>query len=326
MGLWCNGSTIGSRPISRGSSPRNPINMKQITVLSGKGGVGKSSICASLAICISKTKKIICADCDVDASNLPIVLGTNQKNIITRKISTGKIAKFNINKCISCKKCIDSCFFDAIKWNKENNKPFLKDFGCEGCEVCKLVCPSGAIEMKRVYNAKIGIEKTKYGFYVVFGQLKMGQSGSGKIVSEVKKTAILNSKNAQIMLVDAAAGIGCPVMASVAGSDYCLAVTEPTPSGLCDLKRAVKMISYFNIPCGIVINKFDLNTDFVKKIYRFAEEKNIMIISKIPYDKSFCDALVNAIPVIVYNNKFKKVFFQISNFLIKKVYSSSSFL
>ncbi|RLG14934.1 MAG: P-loop ATPase [Candidatus Nanohalarchaeota archaeon] len=299
--------------------------MKQITVLSGKGGVGKSSICASLAVCISKTRKIICADCDVDASNLPLVFGVGQESMSNaREISTGNIARFNPDKCISCRKCIDMCFFDAIEWDEGTNKPALKDFGCEGCGVCQLVCPSGAVELASVKNAKIGIEKIKYGFYVVFGQLKMGQSGSGKIVSEVKKLAMSNSENAEIMLVDSAAGIGCSVIASVAGSDYCLVVTEPTPSGFSDLKRAVELISYFNIPCDIIINKFDLNADYVGQIHAFADEKGIRIISKIHYDKSFGDALVNMVPVIVYNPELEKLFCRIADFLIEKIYSSSS--
>jgi len=288
--------------------------MKQITILSGKGGVGKSSIAASLAIMLSKNHKIVCADCDVDASNLALVFGLREKDFEQwKKISTtNEKAYLNEKKCNGCKKCVDSCYFNAISWNKEKNHPVFDSFSCEGCGVCPMVCPENAISLIEVKNAKIGYGKTSYGFKVVSGQLEMGESGSGKVVAEVKKLAKEQAETAELMIVDSAAGIGCPVIASVNGSDFVVAVTEPTPSGLADLKRALEITAHFKIKSGIIINKFDLNLEFTKKIESFASENGLEIIAKIPYDKSFVDALVNLTPVIVYNHKLEILFIKIT--------------
>jgi len=275
--------------------------MKTITILSGKGGVGKSSITASLAVLLSKNKKIICADCDVDASNLALVLGVEEKDYHKwESLSTNQKAIFNLDKCNSCKKCVNACYFNAIDFS--NNKPKLKEFSCEGCGACELVCPNDAIRLENIENAKIGYSKTDYGFTVVSAQLGIGQSGSGKVVSEVKKKAKNLADGADILLVDSSAGIGCPVIASISGSDYVIGITEPTPSGLSDLQRAIQVINHFNIPLGIVINKFDVNEEFTKKIEDFAKKENITILNKIPYDKKFVDALVNLKPIVVYDN------------------------
>jgi len=162
-----------------------------------------------------------------------------------------------------------------------------------------------------VNNAKIGYGITKYGFNVVAAQLEVGQSGSGKIVIEVKKLAESLGKDAEIMLIDSAAGIGCPVIASVSGSDYVIAVTEPTLSGFSDLKRVLAMVNQFRIPYGIIINKFDINAEICIEIERFVNERNVEILAKISYDRSFIDALVNLEPIIVYDKKYQKVFNEI---------------
>lgn len=291
--------------------------MKTITVLSGKGGVGKSSIVASLAVVLSEKNRIVCADCDVDASNLSLVLGAEQKE--WKSISTNQKFVFDLKKCNSCRKCIDSCFFSAIDW--VDNKPQLKRFGCEGCGVCKIVCPQDAVNEIDVENARMGYSKTRYGFDVVSAQLNIGESGSGKIVSEVRKKAMHLAGDADILLVDSAAGIGCPVIASVTGSDYAIIVTEPTPSGFSDMKRALEVVNHFKIPYGIVINKSDINVEYTKEIESFIKEKNAEIIAKIPYDKTFVGALVNMTPIILYNSKFKPVFEGIAEKVIKKVMS-----
>lgn len=289
--------------------------MKKITIVSGKGGVGKSSITASLAIALSRQKKIICADCDVDASNLALVLGIKKMNK-EWKLKTSQKAVFDLNRCISCKKCYDYCYFNAIEWY--NNKPKLKEFGCEGCGVCALVCVKKAIKLVDVANAKLGYAKTKYGFKIVSGQLEIGESGSGKIVAEVKRLAVQNAKDADIMLIDAAAGIGCPVIASIAGSNYVIAVTEPTPSGFSDLRRVLDVVNHFKIKHGLIINKYDINKNFTKNIEDFAKKNKIKILAKIPYNKDFVNALVNLTPIIIYNPKFEHLFNKIINNIIIK--------
>ena len=284
--------------------------MEKITILSGKGGVGKSSITASLAVELSKNHKIICADCDVDASNLALVFGTETKN--WEKLSTNEKAVFDLEKCSKCKKCFHTCYFNAIKWE---DGPVLKPFSCEGCGACTLVCPENAITLEPVYNAKIGHSKTKYGFEVSSAQLKMGESGSGKVVSKVKELAEKLGKDCEYMLIDAAAGIGCPVIASVVGSNKVILVTEPTSSAFSDMKRAMEMVSYFQPKMFCVINKYDLNPNMTKKIIKFCEENNIKLIAKIPYDKIFVKALKEMKPVIEY--KYEEIFEKIATIITK---------
>ncbi len=282
--------------------------MKIITVLSGKGGVGKSSITAALAVLLAKKEKIVAVDCDVDASNLALVLGVkNFKN--QKEISTNEKAFVN-EKAKDCRSIVDICTFSAISWNEKKCLPEINKFLCEGCGACQLLCPQG-IELKKVKNAVIGDAETDYNFPLVFGQLKMGESGSGKVVHEVKRLA--ETKNADIMVLDSAAGIGCPVIASVQGSDYVIAVTEPNPSALSDLKRALQIVRHFRIPHGIIINKYDLNKNFSKKIEEFMQKNKIPLLGKIPYDKKFVQALVNLTPIVVYDKKFIKVFQDISD-------------
>jgi len=289
--------------------------MKTITILSGKGGVGKSSIAASLAVVLSKKHKVIAADCDVDASNLALIF--NKKEADFKEwdfISTNQKAVFDLKKCNSCGKCLAACYFKAIDW--KNNKPRLKPFACEGCEVCQMVCPTGAITMQAVQNAKIGYAETEYGFKIVSAQLLPGESGSGKLVAEARKKAENLAGEAEFMLIDAAAGIGCPVIASVSGSNYCILIIEPTPSSLSDAKRALEIVSHFHIPAGIIVNKFDINKQNFENIRKFAREKNIEIIGKLPYDKSFIKALVSMVPVIEINENIKKMFNNIAKKII----------
>jgi len=286
--------------------------MKTITILSGKGGVGKSSITASLSIVLAKKYKIVAVDCDVDAPNLGLLFGIKKfKNI--EKVSTNYKAFANkkINKCKNID-LVNICAFHAI--SLKGNIPVINKLLCEGCGACKLLCSEG-IELKKVKNAEVGETKTRYGFYIVSGQLKIGESGSGNVVEVVKERArnIAKKINADFIVVDSSAGIGCPVIASIRDSDYVVAITEPTPSALSDLKRVLKVVEHFKIPYGIVINKFDINKRFAKKIENFARKSEITIIGKLPYDKSFVEALVNLEPVVVYNKKFEKLFLNILN-------------
>ncbi len=289
--------------------------MKTITILSGKGGVGKSSFSASLAMVLAEKYKIVTADCDVDTPNLGLLFGIKKfKNL--EKISTNYKAFVNkeIKKCLNAKKLPYVCTFSAISWNKKRNIPVINKFLCEGCGACKLLCPEG-IKLKKIKNALVGEMKTKYGFYIVSGQLKVGESGSGNVVEVVREKArkIAERVKTNFIVVDSAAGIGCPVIASIRDSDYVAAITEPTPSALSDLKRALKVVEHFKIPYGIVINKFDINKEFTKKIENFAKKKRIQIIGKLPYDKLFIDAMVKMKPVVEINPGYRKIFVDIIN-------------
>ena len=284
--------------------------MKTITILSGKGGVGKSSITASLALMLNKKNKIVVVDCDVDAPNLALVLGIKKfdKEI---GIKSAEKAVLIEEKCTGCKKCLDNCVFSAIKWDKEKNKPIFDYLRCEGCGACEIVCPEKAIFLKKIENAKIGIAEKD--FPIFSGQLKIGESGSGKVVFNVKEMARKKAEqiNSDYLLVDSAAGIGCPVIASVSGSDFAIIITEPSPSAFNDFKRAMGIVKHFRIPFGVVINKWDLNKDFTKEMEKYFQENNIQILEKVPYDRKFVDALVNLIPIVVYDKKYEKIFLRI---------------
>jgi MinD superfamily P-loop ATPase len=294
---------------------------KTITIVSGKGGVGKSSITASLAILLAKKKRIVTADCDVDAPNLNLVFGLRSSDFNSwKELQTNEKARLISMKGIDYKKCIAVCNFGAISYDGKRKKLIFNKFLCEGCGSCQLLYPKN-IRLVKIKNARIGIGKTRYGFDIVTGQLKMGESGSGKIVTEVKNMAedIAKKENADLIIADGAPGIGCPVIASIQGSDYVIAVTEPTPSGLSDLKRVLKVVEHFNIPKGIVINQFDINRKFSDKIISFAKKNKIPVLKKIPYNRSFVNALVAMRPVVEYDKGTIGYFKGIADFLTKNL-------
>ena len=261
-----------------------------IVVASGKGGVGKSMVASSLAILFSKEKSVVAVDCDVDAQNLGIWLGIKKMDE-GKTISVTKTAEINPEKCRGCGKCAEVCRFAAIE--KKDGRFSVNRFVCEGCGTCSYVCPHGAIEMKKVDNALAQSAKSEFGFDVLGAQLFPGSTGSGKIVAELRQEA--EKKGAEVIVLDSPAGIGCPVTASITNTNYAVLVTEPTPSGLSDLKRVLEVVNHFNIPYGIIINRWDINRDFAEKIGEFAGES---LIGKIPYDRKIVDALVEMRPLM----------------------------
>ncbi|WJI09754.1 4Fe-4S dicluster domain-containing protein [Methanobacterium sp. CWC-01] len=292
--------------------------MKTITILSGKGGVGKSTLTSSLAVLLGKENKIVAVDCDVDAPNLGLVLGLEEGDFQSwESIKATEKAQVEKNKCKSRKACLSACKFGAINWLNEENMPHINDFLCVGCGACVVACPECAIEFKPVENAKIGIGETDYGFPVVSGQLKIGESGSGRVVDAVKNRAyqLAEDLQAEYLIVDSAAGIGCPVVASVRGSDYVIMVTEPTPVAFADFQRALEMVRFFGIPHGMVINRWDINEKFAKKIENYSRAEKIPLLGEIPYDKRFVEALINLKPAVVYEKDFEEIFKEILSFL-----------
>jgi len=276
--------------------------------VSGKGGTGKTSIASSLAILLSKKHKIMCADCDVDTPNLGLLLGLNEKNYSWKRLYTSEKPALISNKCIGCRACLNTCVFNAISW--KNEKPVFNKLLCEGCGACEIVCPADAIKFKKVNNAMLGIASSHYGFKIVTGQLKMGESGSGKIVSLVKQEAERIAKNdsCEFILVDSAAGTGCPAIASIQGSSYVIAVTEPSPSALSDLNRTLAIVRHFRIPYGVIINKYDLNKKYTLKIKHTIQKQNAQLLGLITYDDAFIKSLLNLEPVIVHNKELEALF------------------
>ena len=270
----------------------------KIVVASGKGGVGKSMLASSLSLMFSKEKKIVACDCDVDAPNLGLWLGIKKYDKI-EKVSTSLKAFVDPKKCDNCDYCTKICKYGAIK--KVNGRITVDRMLCEGCGLCEVVCPKGAIKLKPVKNGEIRINTSKYNFPVISGRLYPGEHGSGRIVEELKRR--IDYFPHDLSILDAAAGIGCPVIASIRGSDFALLVTEPTPSGYSDLKRIVKVVKHFKIPYSIVINKYDINKKMTLRTEKAFSGK---VIGKISYDDCVINSLIKMKPVIYTDCKVKK--------------------
>ena len=261
----------------------------KMVVASGKGGTGKSMIASSMAMLFSEKKNVVACDCDVDAPNLGLWLGVTEYDT-TKRISTSEKAYIDPEKCSTCGECYEACQFTAIdRDNGYTVNPLL----CEGCGVCQLVCPENAVELNSVMNGEIMVDEAKLGFPLVSGQLYPGETGSGKIVQELRLRA--EKYDHDIMVLDSAAGIGCPVIASVTGCDYALLVTEPTPSGFTDLGRILEIVNHFKIPFGVILNKWDINPELSEEIESWSGER---LLGKIPYDRKIVDSLVNLKPAI----------------------------
>jgi len=276
--------------------------MKTIVIASGKGGVGKSMLTSSLAILFAKDKKkVVPVDCDVDAPNLAVWLGEINKWDKVFPVITSAKPEIDLKKCNNCGLCAKNCCFSALEM--KNKKPRLNSFLCEGCGACEVICPQRAIKLKPVQNGEIKIKKTKYEFILVSGQLFPGETGSGKIISEIKEKTLNFSKNAEIMLIDSSPGTGCPVIASLQGADFALLVTEPTPSGFADLKRVLKVVNHFKIPWGLVINKYDINLQLSNKIKKWSKGK---FLGNISYDKNIFKSISDLVPIMETSLKAKK--------------------
>jgi MinD superfamily P-loop ATPase len=267
----------------------------ELVIASGKGGVGKSSIVASL-VSILKDKKLAIVDADAEAPNLHILFKVQQWNEI-REYRDKSVAKINFEKCSRCMECVDICVYNAI--SVKDSAPFIKDYLCEGCGACKIICPAKAIDIESdLLAGYIKVTDTRYGPFVS-AELDVGQHNSGKLVSEEKKIARnwIKDYSVNIIIVYSAAGIGCQVIASMSGADRAILVAEPTESSLSDLSRVYSLAEHFNIKSYLVINKSDLNPWF-KGLRKFATDHDIEIIGDIPYDLAAARAIVKSVPVV----------------------------
>ncbi len=281
--------------------------VRKLVIASGKGGVGKSMLSSALAMLFNKKHKIVAVDCDVDAPNLKVWLNETGRPDRIIPVTTSAKPEIDYKKCTKCGKCVDACQFSALRMTKKG--PKLNPFLCEGCGTCEVICPVKAIKLRPVRNGRIEIKKTKYKFPLISGQLFPGETGSGKVVSEVKKQAEKFKHN--LMIIDSSPGTGCPVIASVQDTNFAILITEPTPSGFSDLKRILEVINHFKIPFGLVINKWDINRNLSNKIQKWvlrpgSGRENRGFLGKISYDKEIFRTIANLKPIMETDLKVKK--------------------
>jgi len=265
--------------------------MKQVTILSGKGGTGKTTITASFA---ALSKNALFADCDVDASNLHLLLNPEIKE--TNEFMGLNVAYIDPEKCIQCGKCIELCRFNAIE-------DYVVDpIHCEGCKTCVVNCPVEAIQFNPRISGHAYISETKYG-PMSHARLTPGMENSGKLVTQVRQNAtkLAEELEKDLVLVDGSPGIGCPVIASIANIDASVVVVEPTLSGIHDLKRALELLEHFEIKPMVVINKYDINEENSADLEKFCKENNIELLGKIPFDPTVTKAMVQRTPIVEFN-------------------------
>ena len=275
--------------------------MKELVVISGKGGTGKTSIVASFA---ALAKNAVFADCDVDAADLHLVLEPKIKQ--RSDFSGGKRAAIVAEKCIGCGKCQDLCRFDAIHLNGQANDAVDRTFtidpvSCEGCKVCVEFCPVDAIEFSDCINGQWFISDTRFG-PMVHAKLGIAEENSGKLVTVIRKEAkkIAQEQKKDLLIVDGSPGIGCPVIASITGADLVLVVTEPTLSGKHDLDRVSRLTANFGIKTLVCVNKADINPEITDQISEEARQRGLKVIGKIPYDEVFTKAQIVEASVVEY--------------------------
>jgi len=284
----------------------------ETAIISGKGGTGKSSITAAFA---SLLKNCILVDCDVDAANMHILF---EPEISVKTPFTGSLtARVHHEMCTLCNECISYCRFDAI--SNSGNLIEISEVACDGCGLCARICPANAISM--VENKESAIYEGSYRFgKMVFGILAPGEENSGKLVSLVREKAkqTATDENISQIILDGPPGIGCPVISTISGVDTIVIVTEPTLSGLHDLKRTLEVTSQYKTDTMVIINKFDINPEVADQMQEYCATLNIRIIGKIPFDSSIVEAMVKGKSIIEYlpdstisiniSNIFKKAF------------------
>lgn len=264
--------------------------MKQIVFVSGKGGTGKSTIVASLSLLVDHK---MLADCDVDAPNLHLLISGDQ--LQKKDYSGAKVAQIDLAACVNCGMCKQVCRFEAI----------LDDFtinpmACEGCAACQVLCPTDAIKLIPIKTGETYVTHTDRGTFA-HARLEIGAEGSGKLVTEVRKSLFEYQQDEDWVLIDGSPGIGCVVIASITGTDAVIAITEPTQSGQHDLDRVLSVANHFRVPAYVCINKYDLNEEITQMIEKTCQERSVPIIGRIPYEQAIVKALQNGMTPVQAN-------------------------
>lgn len=270
--------------------------MKEVAIVSGKGGTGKTTITASLAVLAANH---VVADCDVDAPNLHLLL--NPKIEQTEEFADAKIASIDPELCTKCGACLSACRFEAI-----SEKIHVDPLMCEGCGVCALICPADAVQMKEKRSGYIYTSQTDF-CPMAHALLMPGESNSGKLVTLVRQRAreLAKEKDKELVLVDGPPGIACAAIAAITGVTAGLVVAEPTVAAFHDLERTLQLFNHFDIPAMVVINKFDLNIKKTEEIESYCAELGIKNVGRIPYDSMMIKAVVAGNPIIIHAPKHR---------------------
>ena len=268
--------------------------MKEIVIISGKGGTGKTSIIAAFASLAEK--KALC-DADVDAADLHLIMDPNVKE--HHDFESGHTAIIDQNKCTKCGLCQDLC-----KWNAISETFVVDSIECEGCGVCCYFCPEEAIDFPLNTCGEWYLSETRFG-PMAHARLGIAEENSGKLVTLIRQEGkkLTEEKNLELLLTDGPPGIGCPVIASLGGATAVLIVAEPTVSGRHDMERVVELADFFKIPAMVCVNKFDLNPNEGEAIEAFARERNVDVIGRVPFDPAFTKAMVQGKTIVEFNSQ-----------------------
>lgn len=270
--------------------------MKQIVIISGKGGTGKTSLVASLAALAGTS---VLADCDVDAADLHLVV--RPEPVSCTAFVGGKRAVIDTERCTDCGTCSDLCRFDAVVEGSMDRA--VDPMACEGCGVCAWFCPEKAIELVDAVEGEWYTSRTRFG-PMVHARLKPAGENSGKLVSLLRSEArsIAEGREIDTVIVDGSPGIGCPVIASITGADLVLVVTEPTLSGLHDFERVIGLTRHFGIPAMVVVNKYDINEVNTRQVEKLATRLGTGVAGRIRFDPAVTEAQIEGVPLVEHSN------------------------
>ena len=254
----------------------------EVAIISGKGGTGKTTIAAAF---VAISGNLVMADCDVDAPDLHILLKPDVKH--SEDFISSKVASIDADICTNCNLCRTSCRFDAV------NPPEIDPIACEGCGVCEYICPENAISMHDKVSGQLFESKTSFG-HMIHAKLLPGEGNSGKLVTEVRKRSVkfAETKRDGLVLIDGSPGIGCPVIATVTGLCLGIVVTEPTFSGIHDMKRVLDLMKQLSVRPLVIINKYDLNIVNSEGIERFCQENDIEILGTLPFNQIMTESMI----------------------------------
>ena len=266
--------------------------MKEVVVLSGKGGTGKTSVVGAFAALAGRK---VLSDCDVDAADLHLLLSPTP--LEEHEFWSGQVAEIDSENCTQCGLCEEACRFDAIHCLT------VARVGCEGCGLCARICPAGAIEMKENCAGHWFVSDTRFG-PLVHAKLGIAQENSGKLVHLVRQKAKETAQHAgiEVTINDGPPGIGCAVISALSGASLACIVTEPSISGIHDMERVLAVCRHFSVPAVVCVNKFDINEEGTRQIEQYCADQSVDVVSRIPFDTKVTEAQVQGIPIVEYTD------------------------